>query len=118
RTLKSQLSNIKGLAHITGGGMIGNIPRVLPQGLAASINSKSWEILPIFKLIEKQGKIDHGEMFHIFNMGVGMVIFCSPGKVKEIIAAVPQAKIIGEVVKQQGDARVVIDGIGYRMDKL
>ncbi|HXY74927.1 MAG TPA: phosphoribosylformylglycinamidine cyclo-ligase [Dehalococcoidales bacterium] len=118
RTLKSQLSNIKGLAHITGGGMIGNIPRVLPQGLAASIDSKSWETLPIFKLIEKQGKIDHSEMFHIFNMGVGMVVFCAPGKAKEITAAVPQAKIIGEVVKQQGDARVIIDSIGYRMDKV
>jgi phosphoribosylformylglycinamidine cyclo-ligase len=118
RTLKSQLPDIKGLAHITGGGMIGNIPRTLPVGLAARVNSKSWDTLPIFELIEKQGGIAHGEMFHIFNMGVGMVIFCSPDKVKKIISAVPQAKVIGEVVTQQGDARVIIDGVGYRMDKV
>ncbi|HXX59173.1 MAG TPA: phosphoribosylformylglycinamidine cyclo-ligase [Dehalococcoidales bacterium] len=118
RTLKAQLPDIKGLAHITGGGMVGNIPRVLPQGLAVQLNSKSWDALPIFTMLEKQGNIDHGEMFHVFNMGIGMVVFCSPVKADALAKSIPRSKIIGEVVKQQGEARVIIDGIGYRRDKV
>lgn len=65
---------VKGVAHITGGGFIENIPRMIPDGLAAHINLGSWPILPIFDVIEKAGSIDHMEMFNIFNMGIGMVL--------------------------------------------
>ena len=63
---------VKGVAHITGGGFIENIPRMIPDGLAAHINLGSWPVLPIFDVLEKAGEIDHMEMFNIFNMGIGM----------------------------------------------
>jgi phosphoribosylformylglycinamidine cyclo-ligase len=65
---------LKGMAHITGGGFIENIPRMLPAGLGADLNEKSWDIPPIFKLLSSHGQIDYEEMYNIFNMGIGMVI--------------------------------------------
>ncbi|MEH7176748.1 phosphoribosylformylglycinamidine cyclo-ligase [Neobacillus vireti] len=65
---------IKGMAHITGGGFIENIPRMLPEGLGAAIYDKSWEIPPIFNLITTVGQIEQQDMYNIFNMGIGMVI--------------------------------------------
>ncbi|MDR0690894.1 MAG: phosphoribosylformylglycinamidine cyclo-ligase [Streptococcaceae bacterium] len=65
---------VKGIAHITGGGFIENIPRMFSKGLAAEITEGTWPILPIFKVLEKYGEIPHSEMFEIFNMGVGMVL--------------------------------------------
>jgi len=108
RQLKPLLPFIKGMAHITGGGLIDNVPRVLPESLAAKFNSKTWAVPPIFQLIEKRGNIDRDEMFHVFNMGMGMVIICSPGSVDHFTKALPEAKIIGEVIKQTDKARVVI----------
>jgi phosphoribosylformylglycinamidine cyclo-ligase len=70
--------NIKGIAHITGGGLIENIPRVLPGGLGAQINKGSWPILPIFKLMQSVGNIDENEMYKAFNMGIGMVFIIDP----------------------------------------
>lgn len=66
--------NLKGMAHITGGGFIENIPRMLPAGLGAEIVERSWHIPSIFKLISEVGQIDYKEMYNIFNMGIGMVI--------------------------------------------
>lgn len=66
--------NIKGMAHITGGGFIENIPRMLPEGLGAELAEGSWSIPPVFKLISSLGKINDQEMYNIFNMGIGMVI--------------------------------------------
>ena len=108
RQLKPLLPVIKGMAHITGGGLIDNVPRVLPQGLAARFDSQTWSVPPIFNLIQKRGNIDRDEMFHVFNMGIGMVIICSPANVNQFTKALPEAKVIGEVVKQTGKARVVI----------
>lgn len=68
---------IKALAHITGGGFIDNIPRVLPKNLKATIQKNSWEVLPIFKFLEKEGKIQEEELYKVFNMGIGMVIIIS-----------------------------------------
>jgi phosphoribosylformylglycinamidine cyclo-ligase len=65
---------LKGMAHITGGGFIENIPRMLPAGLGAELNEKSWNIPPVFKLLSSHGQIDYQEMYNIFNMGIGMVI--------------------------------------------
>ena len=107
--LKPLLPLIKGMAHITGGGLIDNVPRVLPQGLAAKFSSQAWTIPPIFQLIQQRGNIAQDEMYHVFNMGIGMVIICSTGNVDHFTKALPEAKVIGEVVKQVGKARVVID---------
>jgi phosphoribosylformylglycinamidine cyclo-ligase len=106
--LKPLLPLIKGLAHITGGGLIGNVPRVLPDGLTASFNSQSWPVPPIFGLIQKRGSVDREEMFHVFNMGIGMVIICSKDNVGHFIKMLPEARVIGEVAKQTGEARVII----------
>ena len=106
--LQPLLPIIRGMAHITGGGLIGNVPRVLPKGLAARFNSQAWTVPPIFQLIQKRGNVDQNEMYHVFNMGIGMAVFCSPENVKQFNKALPEAKIIGEIIKQTG-ARVVID---------
>ena len=106
--LKPLLPVIKGLAHITGGGLIDNVPRVLPQGVAAQFHSQAWTILPIFQLIQQRGNVDRNEMYRVFNMGVGMVLICSPDDVNQLTKALPEAKVIGEVVKQVGKARVII----------
>jgi phosphoribosylformylglycinamidine cyclo-ligase len=107
KQLKPLLPVIRGLAHITGGGLIDNVPRVLPQGLAAKFDSQTWSVPPIFKLIQQRGNVDRDEMYHVFNMGIGMVIICSTDNVGQLTKALPEAKVIGEVIKQKG-ARVII----------
>ncbi len=107
--LKPLLPIIKGMAHITGGGLVGNVPRVLPQGTAAQLHSQAWTALPVFQLIQQRGNVAQDEMYRVFNMGIGMVIICSPGDADQLTQALPEAHIIGEVVKQRGEARVVIE---------
>jgi phosphoribosylformylglycinamidine cyclo-ligase len=107
--LKPALPLIKAIAHITGGGFIGNIPRILPQGLAAHLKKHSWDILPIFKLIQKEGNIKEVEMYQVFNMGIGMTIVCSPREVTKIISILPQAKVIGGIIKREDKERVIIN---------
>jgi len=107
--LKPALPLIKGIAHITGGGFIGNIPRVLPQGVAAHLHKDSWDIPPIFKLIQEKGAIEEAEMYRVFNMGIGMTIVCSPQQVAKIVSILPQAKAIGEIIKSEDEERVIIN---------
>jgi len=106
--LKPVLPMIKGLAHITGGGFIGNIPRILPQGLAAQINKDAWQVPPIFRLIQERGKVKEAEMYQVFNMGIGMVAICSPKHVSELTTALPETKKIGKVIEATGPKRVII----------
>jgi phosphoribosylformylglycinamidine cyclo-ligase len=70
---------IKGLAHITGGGLTDNIPRILPEGTAVKIEKGSWDVLPIFEVMQRIGNVSEREMYRTFNMGVGMVIVCATG---------------------------------------
>ena len=106
--LKPVLPLVKGLAHITGGGFEGNIPRILPQGLAAKIDKDAWTSPPIFKLIRDQGKIKEAEMYQVFNMGIGMVIICSPQRVAELTAALPEIKKFGKVIKSTDSKKITI----------
>jgi len=106
--LKPLLPVIKGLAHITGGGLIGNVPRILPTGMAAQFRRGTWIIPPIFQLIQQQGKVDPQEMYRVFNMGIGMVLICSPQNADQLTKALPEAYLIGKVVEQRGEALVVI----------
>ncbi len=106
--LKPLLPSIKGMAHITGGGLIGNVPRVLPDGMAAQFSRNTWTIPPIFQLIQQRGNIDPQEMYRVFNMGIGMVVICSPEDVEQLTKALPDARLVGEIVKQTGKNRVVI----------
>ncbi|HVS20194.1 MAG TPA: phosphoribosylformylglycinamidine cyclo-ligase [Pyrinomonadaceae bacterium] len=86
RVLEGLLDNgvIKGLAHITGGGLLENIPRILPEGTSVEIERGSWPVLPIFEFMQRIENIEHAETFRTFNMGVGMVIICASASVTEI----------------------------------
>ncbi|MBM4462914.1 MAG: phosphoribosylformylglycinamidine cyclo-ligase [Chloroflexi bacterium] len=106
--LKPALRLVKGLAHITGGGLPGNVPRVLPPGVAARFNKDSWPVPPIFSLIQRHGNVPSSEMYRVFNMGVGMVVLCSPRDIGEFRKLLPEARLIGEVVKQKSEDRVII----------
>ncbi len=106
--LKPLLPHIEGLAHITGGGLIDNVPRTLPDGLAAQLGSSAWTAPPIFRLIQERGDVDPEEMYRVFNMGIGMVVICSPENADKLSGDLPGSTVIGQVVKQEGDARVII----------
>ena len=110
--LKDHLSRINGLAHITGGGFYENIPRTLPRGLGVRINPKSWDVPPLFRLIQKTGNISSREMHSVFNMGIGMIAICTPDNARKIQRKLSEGVIIGEVVKLgKKTERVVIEGI-------
>ena len=85
---------VRGLAHITGGGIPGNLPRVLPAGCGAVIESGSWTVPPLFRTLQKAGGVEEDEMRRVFNMGVGMIVICAPEDVEatmEMLAAAGEA---------------------------
>ncbi len=105
--LQPHLSHIKGLAHITGGGFAGNVPRILPAGVAAAIDKSSWAVPPIFQLIRDKGAIQEAEMYRVFNMGIGMVLVASPEHATELAQAIPDAYTIGSIIRRdKGDQLV------------
>jgi phosphoribosylformylglycinamidine cyclo-ligase len=97
---------VKALAHITGGGFQGNIPRVLPKDLGVQVRRGSWEVPPLFRLIARGGRIAEDEMFRTFNMGVGMVVFVSPADLHEVEHSLERrgetSFVIGSVVRGEG----------------
>jgi phosphoribosylformylglycinamidine cyclo-ligase len=101
---------IKAFAHITGGGFVDNIPRVLPKSLDVVIKKGSWDMLAIFKIIETKSGVPDDELYQVFNMGIGMVSIISADKAKAVLKFINAQKhkawIIGEVVKGSGEARV------------
>src|SRR6266536_750981 len=97
---------IKGLAHITGGGLLENIPRILPEGTAVEIKRGTWPVLAIFQLMQQLGKIEEAEMFRTFNMGIGMVIVCDADHVAQIKNVVSNCDRIGRVA--EGERKVVL----------
>ncbi len=107
--IKPVLPRVKGLAHITGGGFEGNVPRVLPKGLGARFHKGAWPVPPIFGLIQRRGRIADAEMYRVFNMGLGMAVICAPEDVSRLRKSMPEASLAGEVVRQKGRARVLID---------
>jgi phosphoribosylformylglycinamidine cyclo-ligase len=86
-TLKPLLSTIHAMAHITGGGLPGNLNRALPQHLDAVVDTSTWEAPNVFRQLEKAGGVDRAEMFRTFNMGVGMVVFVSEAAVEGVVQA-------------------------------
>ena len=94
-------SKIKGLSHITGGGIIGNTKRILPKGLRLNIDWNSWKIPPIFKLIQETGNISDEEMRAVFNLGIGLVAVVSKKETEKVFkisnSLKEKAIIIGEV---------------------
>ena len=98
---------IKALAHLTGGGFIENIPRILPDGMGATVHWGSWTIPQIFNLIHSQGNIAWDEMARVFNLGIGMVAVVSPGELSRLQTALPQpGSVIGEITS--GEKKVTL----------
>jgi phosphoribosylformylglycinamidine cyclo-ligase len=97
---------IKGLAHITGGGMSENLPRILPRGAAAHVDLASWRAAPVFQWLKRAGALDDGEMLRTFNCGIGMVAVAAKARAGEVVAALQDAgqvaAIIGEIEQGRG----------------
>jgi len=102
---------IKGLAHITGGGFVDNIPRVLPKTCDVIIRKGSWEMLPIFQMLAAKGNVPEPELYQVFNMGVGMTIIVAAESADAVLRFVRGRRVkawqIGEVVKGTGQARII-----------
>lgn len=99
--------DVKGIVHITGGGFFENIPRILPEGTAVSIQVGAWDVPPVFPYIKKCGNIDREEMFSTYNMGVGMMMVVDAADAEAVTAALraagETANIIGEIVEDKGE---------------
>ena len=102
---------IKGLAHITGGGLIDNVPRILPAGVGVEIRRGAWPVLPVYELLQRLGNVPEREMFRTFNMGVGMVVVCAEGDAAAVGAHVEREGVrcyeIGRAVSGDGGVRLV-----------
>jgi phosphoribosylformylglycinamidine cyclo-ligase len=97
---------VKGAAHITGGGLVDNLPRILPARCDAVISTASWKIPPIFRLIQQGGDISREEMFQVFNMGIGMVLVVSKLQAAEVLSQT-RGKVIGQIAA--GSGKVLIE---------
>ena len=97
--LEQVLPRIKAMAHITGGGTEENLERVTLRGLTARVDWSSWETPPIFRIIQDAGNVDLAEMRRVFNMGVGMVLFCAAEHASDTLRALPEAWVVGEVAE-------------------
>ena len=99
------------MAHITGSGLVGNIPRILPNNMSVELNKKSWKINPIFHLIQKLGNITNEEMYKVFNMGIGFIIIIDKNDVNKILKILIKysfkSQLIGEVIG--GNRKVILN---------
>lgn len=102
---------IKGIAHITGGGFVDNIPRVLPKKCDVVVDKNTWEVPQVFQMIQKHGRVDAAEMYQVFNMGIGMTLIVGAKEADAILRSIRARKqaawVIGEVKKGKGVAHVV-----------
>ncbi len=99
-------ANVKGMAHITGGGFYENFPRLLPDGLGVKLNASSWQEPPVFRFLQDIGGIADDEMYRVFNMGIGMAIIVPQEDVDSVMhilnAHGEAAWVIGETVPDEG----------------
>jgi phosphoribosylformylglycinamidine cyclo-ligase len=107
--LKSVLTRLHGIAHITGGGIIDNVPRILPDGLAAHFEKDAWRVPALFSLIQEKGAVSEMDMYHTFNMGLGIVLAVAPADAQPIGEQLRDARPVGRIVRQAGDRRVIVD---------
>lgn len=106
---------VKGMAHITGGSFYNNIPRILPKGLGVMINSDAWPVLPIFRLLQEWGHVESKEMYHTFNMGIGMVLVVKPELVERVVEVLEteHEKVYSIGIVTEGDGEVTIVGEAF-----
>ena len=102
------LGLLSGLAHITGGGLPGKVPPVLPDGLAAKIDTSAWKRPPIFHVLQREGDISSEEMYRVFNMGLGMVAVCPPDNVTAFCETIPEAIDVGGIVPRDSEEQVIL----------
>ena len=104
--------DVHGISHITGGGFDENIPRILHEGQGLEIDEGSWEILPVFRFLEKYGKVAHREMFNIFNMGIGMVLAIDPARKDEALKLLADnnepAYVLGSITADTTGTQIVL----------
>ncbi|NBV35420.1 MAG: phosphoribosylformylglycinamidine cyclo-ligase, partial [Proteobacteria bacterium] len=96
---------LKGLAHITGGGLIDNLPRILPSTCDALIETTAWKVPPVFRLIQEGGNVDATEMYQVFNMGVGMAVVVRAKDAPQVAGAL-KGKVIGRIESGTGVTRL------------
>lgn len=99
--------DIRGLAHITGGGIVDNFPRIFPQGISATIQRGTWRELPIFGMIQRIGNISDDEMFHVFNMGLGMLIVVPADHEAQARAILPELTRVGTMISGDGGVTIL-----------
>ena len=97
-----QQVNVKGMAHITGGGFAGNIARILPAGSQARIDTQAWQVPPLFQLIARLGQIEREEMYRTFNMGIGMVLVLAPDMAEQARRVLPELLTVGTITAGNG----------------
>jgi phosphoribosylformylglycinamidine cyclo-ligase len=102
---KIRNGRVKGLAHITGGGLIDNLPRVLPKNCDAIIETKSWRVPLIFRILERNGRVDREEMYQVFNMGIGMVAIVAQDDAAAVARKL-KARTIGRIERGSGKTRL------------
>lgn len=102
--------DVHAVAHITGGGIVENVPRVIPDGLCAHVDTRSWTPPPIFGWLRDRGGITDEEMYRVFNMGAGLVLVLAQAHLPQVLAGCPGAWIIGEVT--EGEQRLSLSGVG------
>ena len=107
--LAPALGLLSGLAHITGGGLPGKLPPVLPDDLAASIDTGAWTPPPIFAVLQREGGISDAEMFRVFNMGLGMVAVCPEANAPALSRKIPEAIPVGRIVRRESDEQVILN---------
>jgi phosphoribosylformylglycinamidine cyclo-ligase len=101
------LKQVKALAHITGGGFYENIERLLPRNVSVVIYKDAWKPLPIFRAIQEGGSVPEQEMYRVFNMGIGMVVICTPAVAEAMLTRVKGTRVIGETLPGNGKVTVV-----------
>ena len=110
--LRERPGTVHGMAHITGGGLLENIIRVVPDGLGLAIDASSWKLPPVFDWLQREGKVPREEMWRTFNCGIGFTVILAPADVAGVQSALAQSGLastpIGEIVAAAGDARVHI----------
>ena len=107
---------IKGLAHITGGGITDNLPRILPRGTTAHVDASTWEVPPLFQWLQKSGNVPSDDMMRTFNMGVGMIVVAAPARAEQVMQELAarggrDARVIGQITSADGDPAVVYSNL-------
>ena len=107
--LEPVLGLISGLAHITGGGLPGKLPAILPDDLAAQLTPGSWPIPPIFQLVQQEGRLSDEEVYQVFNMGLGMVAACPEANVGAVRDRLGETMMVGRVIRRSGESQVLLE---------